>query len=44
MDEKKRGLNIVTIFLVAAIAYAVLPELNAQQPEEICNEESIQTR
>ena len=35
--------QILTIFFIAAIAYAVLPPLNAQQPEEICNEESIQT-
>jgi len=33
--------NILTIFIIAAIAYAVLPPLNTQQPEEICNEESI---
>jgi len=36
--------NILTIFMIAAVAYAVLPEINAQQPEEICNEESIQIK
>lgn len=35
--------NILTVFFIAALAYAVLPPLNAQQPEEKCNETSIQT-
>jgi len=43
MNEKKRGLDIATIFFIAAIAYAVLPELNAQQPEEICHGKELIT-
>jgi len=35
--------SLATVFFIAAIAYVVLPEFNKQQPEEICDEESIQT-
>lgn len=41
MKEEKKGMNIITIFFIAAVAYAVLPPLNSQ---EICNEESIQIK